>query len=86
MVDFDESPEGIGRRLRAARLALGYESKREFAEKAGITEQTYGPWENGAREITREGAKQLRRHYGLSMDFIYFGNKDALPHNLAKLL
>lgn len=86
MTDNDESLAGIGRRLRAARLALGYESKRQFAERAGLTEQTYGPWELGVREITREGAKQLRRHYGLSMDFIYFGNKDALPHSLAKLL
>lgn len=79
----DDSPEAIGERLRAARVALGYGTKEEFAARAGLTQQTYGPWENGRREITREGAKALRKTYGLSLDFIYFGNMDALPHRIA---
>lgn len=81
-----ESPKAIGQRLKSARLALGYREKKVYAERAGLTAQTYGPWELGEREITREGAKALRRTYGLSLDFIYFGNTDALPHKLAKLL
>lgn len=86
MVIEEETAEAIGRRLRAARLALGYTDKDKFAQDAGIGPQTYGPWELGRREISREGAKLLRRRYGLSLDFIYFGNMDALPHKIAKHL
>lgn len=82
----EDTPERIGARLEAVRKALGYDDKRAFAEKAGLGEQTYGPWENGVREISRDGAKALCRTYGLSLDFIYFGNKAALPHRIAMLL
>lgn len=81
-----DDPVAIGRRLEAVRKILGYPEKKEFAAKAGIGPQTYGPWENGEREITRDGAKALYRTYGISMDFVFFGNKAALPHKIAKEL
>ena len=84
--DMKDDPRAIGRRLEAVRKVLGYQEKKEFAARAGIGPQTYGPWESGEREITRDGAKALCKVYGLSLDFIYFGNKAALPHSIAKHL
>lgn len=74
----------IGRRLEAVRRVLGIQTKKQFAEDAGIGEQTYGPWANGRREISKDGVKKLIARYGLTWEYIYFGNKDDLPHKIAK--
>lgn len=79
----EDEPEAVGTRLKRVREVLGL-SKREFAERAGLTEQTYGPFENARRPLSLEAAKRLRKHYGLSLEFMYFGNKADLPHRIAK--
>ena len=84
--EMKDDPAAIGRRLEAVRKVLGYPEKMEFAARAGFGPQTYGPWELGEREITRDGAKALYKTYGISMDFIFFGDKAALPHKIAKEL
>jgi transcriptional regulator with XRE-family HTH domain len=81
----EDTPEAVGARLRKVREALNL-SKRDFAERAGLTEQTYGPFENARRPLSLEAAKRLRACYGLSLEFMYFGSKDDLPHRIAKLL
>ena len=85
MQNQDDSPEAVGARLKAVREILGL-SKREFAERAGLTEQTYGPFENARRPLSLEAAKRLRQCYDLSLEFMYFGNKADLPHRIARHL
>lgn len=83
--DQEDAIEAVAARLQAAREALGM-SKREFAERAGIGEQTYGPFENGKRPLSLEAAKKLRRAHGLTLEFMYFGKIDDLPHRIAAKL
>ncbi len=78
-----DSPEAIGARLSRVRAILDL-SKRDFAAKAGLTEQTYGPFENGKRPLSLEAAKKLRKAYSLPLEFLFFGNTAELPHRIAK--
>ena len=75
----------IAVRLRRAREAFGLDQT-EFARRAGLKNQTYSNWESGNFRISIDGALALRETYGLSMDFIYCGNIDALPHKIAKAI
>lgn len=81
----EDKPEAVGARLKRAREVLGM-SKRDFSEGAGLTEQTYGPFENAKRPLTIEAAKKIRKAYGLTLEFMYFGKTDDLPYRIAKAL
>ena len=81
----DDSIEAVARRLKMVRLALGM-NKKEFAAKADLGPQVYGPFELGERPITLEAAKKLRAAHELPLEFIFFGNMADLPHRIAKLL
>ncbi|MFC3169247.1 helix-turn-helix domain-containing protein [Paracoccus fontiphilus] len=81
----EDAVEAVAARLQAARRALGL-TKREFAERAGMGEQTYGPFENGGRPLSLVAAKKLRKAHGLTLEFMYFGKIDDLPHKIAAKL
>ena len=72
-----------GKRLRAARLALGYEVLEQYANDAGIRSNNYSQHETGVRRISLATAKALKRRFRLSLDFIYDGDPHSLPHGLA---
>lgn len=83
--DQEDNIDAVAARLKAAREAIGL-SKREFAEKADMGEQTYGPFENGVRPLSLTAAKKIRKAHGLSLEFMYFGKMDDLPHRIAAKL
>lgn len=83
--DQEDAIEAVAARLKAAREALGL-SKREFAERAGMGEQTYGPFENAKRPLSLDSAKKIRKAHGLPLEFMYFGKIDDLPHRIATKL
>lgn len=83
--DQEDHIEAVAARLKRVREVLGL-TKKEFAERAGMTEQTYGPFENGKRELSLNAAKKLRKRYGLSLEFMYFGKIDDLPTRISKEL
>lgn len=80
-----DSREAVAARLVQLREALGLD-KQTFAQKARIGKQTYGPFELAQRDLTLNAAKKLRATYGVPLDWLYFGNRAALPHNLATVL
>lgn len=80
--EMGDAIEAVGARLKAAREAIGL-TKREFAERAGMGEQTYGPFENAKRPLTLESAKKIRKAHGITLEFMYFGIKNDLPHRIA---
>lgn len=80
-----DSREAVAARLARVREIIGYD-KQTFAERAGMSPQAYGAFENGSRDLSLEAAKKLRKAYGLSLEFLYFGNKDDLPHKIATQL
>lgn len=75
----------IGNRIKAGRQALGY-SQTDFAKRAGLSKSQVSNWESGLHRPSLDACITLRETYGLSIDFIIFGNLDALPHKIAKLL
>ena len=83
--EMEDHPEAVGARLRRVREILGL-NKRQFAERAGMNEQTYGPFENGKRPLSLESAKKIRKAYDLTLEFMYFGKIDDLPHRITKEL
>jgi transcriptional regulator with XRE-family HTH domain len=69
------------------RVALGYENQGEFAREAGIEPQTYNPWENDSgRTLSLRGAMLLCARYKLTLDWLFNGVPDQLPHALAMKL
>lgn len=81
--DLGDKREAVAARLRRAREVLGLE-KKEFAEGAGLSMQVYGPFENAKRDLSLDGAKKLRKRYGLSLEFLYFGIIDDLPTRISR--
>ena len=81
----DDSRDAVAARLKRAREILNL-SKKEFAERAGISMQTYGPFENGHRDLSLQSAKLLRKTYGLTLEYLYFGNIEDLPTRISRHL
>lgn len=78
----DEKPFGdIAERLRWHRAFEGLDQK-EYAERAGLKRAQLSNWETGDYRLSLDGARALRKTYGLSLDFIYEGIPDALPMTL----
>ena len=81
----EDKREAVAARLRKAREILELD-QRTFAEKAGLLPQTYGPFETAKRDLTLEAAKKIRRAHGLTLEFMYFGKIEDLPHRIATRL
>ncbi|WP_180966877.1 helix-turn-helix domain-containing protein [Cohaesibacter celericrescens] len=75
----------IALRLRAARSYFDMPQK-DFAEAANVQQKSYNQWESGDFRISIQGAIKLRERYGISLDFIYVGNMDALPTKMSNAL
>ena len=81
-MDLDEKPFGdIAARLRWHRQLEGLEQK-EYAETAGLRRSQLSNWESGDYRLSLDGARALRKTYGLSLDFLFEGIDDALPMTL----
>lgn len=83
--EMEDSREAVAQRLQAARRAIGL-SKKDFAERAGLSEQVYGPFENGRRDLSLIAAKKLRKTYRLPLEFMYFGKTEDLPTRISSAL
>jgi transcriptional regulator with XRE-family HTH domain len=78
-----ESTEMVAERLRLTREALGL-NQAEIARRAGMTPTAWNNAETGDNRIGIGNAIKLRNALGLSLDWIYFGNKFTLPGDLAE--
>ena len=72
-------------RIRWHRNLLGI-TQAEYAEKAGLNRAQLNNWESGDFQVGLAGARKLRNTYGLSLDFIYEGEAQALDMTLRKAL
>ena len=75
----------IANRLMAMRLALGYEAQGAFAKQIGAS-TLYSPWERGKKRIPIKPAIRIRDKFGIPLDWIYCGDRRALPASLRKKL
>ena len=76
------SAQDIGRRLRHTREVLGL-NQREFAMRANLKENRYNQYETGVRPLTIEAALSICEQYGVTLDWLYRGDRSTLPHRLA---
>ena len=83
--ELGDKREAVASRLERVREILGL-SKKEFAGRAGMSEQAYGAFENGQRELSLIAARKLRVTYNLSLEFMYLGKIDDLTTRISKEL
>ncbi len=69
-----DPPEIISARLKALRRELGFPTQSSFAAKLGIDKSTYNLNETGARPLSFETACLIRREFGISIDWLFFGD------------
>lgn len=77
------TPSAVGRRLRATRVALGYERQSEFYAEIGVPANTANQWEMGRSRINLDAASALKRRFNLTLDWIYLGDPQHLTKQLA---
>ena len=75
----------IADRLKRARLAIS-PSQTAFARGAGLSQHRYNQYETAARPLTLDAATKICRAYGLSLDWLFYGDSAMLPHAIAELL
>jgi DNA-binding XRE family transcriptional regulator len=85
-----DSNEMVAERIRLIRLAYGAVqgharemSQVEFANLIGISKQSLNNAETGDNRIGLDSAMAIARRVGVSLDYIYFGNRNGLPHAIA---
>lgn len=79
------SKAAIGQRLELTRRAIGM-AQGEFAERAGISRNTYNQYEQGVNRPQLEAAFKLSDTYRLTLDWIYFGDPSGLRFDLAETI
>lgn len=63
----------VANRLVALREVL-QQDQQSFAHSLGIEKNTYNAYERGKRPLTMETAKKIRKKYGISVDYLLFGD------------
>lgn len=68
-------------RLNRVQIALELTNE-ALAEKIGVTPHAWSQYRTGARPISREAIRMLRRDYGITADYIIFDDPSKLPHDI----
>lgn len=63
----------VSNRLAALREKLQMDQV-AFAKSLGIEKNTYNAYERGKRPLTMETAKRIRKKYGISTDWLLYGD------------
>lgn len=85
MFEGDISIRAIGLRILAAREALGL-NQRTFAVLADISPQAVNNYEKGNQRPSVDQAIMLCRAHGLTLDWIYRGDRSGLPQRIVEKL
>lgn len=78
----DQSIKAIAARLQRTRIALGL-TPSEFADRAKLARNTASQLEHAKGRPGLDTAITLVDAYGLTLDWIYFGDMRQLPYDLA---
>jgi transcriptional regulator with XRE-family HTH domain len=76
-----DSDEAVGRRIIALRKARGLQQQ-ELAEAIGVAGNTLNGYELGKRPLTMESARRIRRRFGVTIDWLMFGDMGATARDL----
>lgn len=58
----------------------------QFAAAIGLAKNVYNPFEKGSRPLTLDAARRIRRRFGISIDWLYFGDIGQPSEGLAREL
>jgi transcriptional regulator with XRE-family HTH domain len=83
MFPMDDSDQDIALRLIALRKRLGYAKQSDFAKEIGLEKSSYNPFETGDRPLTLNAARRIRRRFGISADWLLFGDLGQPSQNIA---
>lgn len=72
----------VGERLKALRLAKGFDTIRAFAKDLGVEEDRYTTWEKGKALIPPQSVADLIDRFGVTADWLYFGDPAGLSQTL----
>ncbi len=79
----DKDPLAIAARLAALRRVSGAQSAVDFCRPLGMSPPRWSNYMAGARRIGLDGAIAVVRAYGVTLNYIYLGKLDGVPHGLA---
>lgn len=82
-INIGEHKISAGKRLRAARMALGFPTIRQFAAVMGVPETNLSKWESGEALVPTYFTERLRQTFKVDHNWIYGGDPANLPHHLA---
>jgi DNA-binding XRE family transcriptional regulator len=85
MTDGGPSNTDIARRLVVLRDALGH-NQSSFAKLVEITQPAMNNYESGLRRPSLEVAIKIRVKTGVTLDWVYLGQREGLPARLLSLL
>jgi transcriptional regulator with XRE-family HTH domain len=77
-----KATEHIAARLRHTRQALGV-NQRQFAKRTNLRPNRYNQYDSGVRALTIDAAQQICNEYGVTLDWLFRGDRSMLPHRLA---
>lgn len=81
-----DTKEVIGERLRLWVLAENFTPKQVY-EQIGCTKGAWSGYTNGKRRLTLDIATALREEFGISLEWILYGNLNAIvdPHLIVRM-
>lgn len=71
-----DSDQAVGRRIIALRNRANLQQQ-QLASQLNITKSTLSAYESGDRPLTMESARRLRRRFGVTVDWLMFGDMQA---------
>lgn len=76
-----DSNEEIARRLVRLRKTLRL-SQADMCRRLGVAPNRWNQYESGMRRITLEVAGKLRDTFGITADWVFFGDESGLPRRI----
>ncbi len=76
-----DSDEAVGRRLVALRQRAKLQQQ-ELAQQLHMTKSTLSAYESGSRPLTMESARRMRKRFGVTVDWLLFGDMQVTGRDL----
>ena len=73
--------QAIGLRLKAARIALGFNQK-DLYDDLDVGASTWHNWESGKRTPDLFVMLNLKQRHGISLDWVFDGDPSNLPEDI----
>lgn len=77
----DVTPENVGKRLEAIRIAHDF-AKKDFAALIQLDPSSYSKTIKGAKRLLAEHAYIVAERFNVPMDFIYRGKEADVPYRV----